>query len=29
MWLVDKKGVLRYINAGFDFTNKIERLIAE
>jgi peroxiredoxin len=29
MWLVDKKGVLRYINAEFDFTNKIARLIGE
>jgi len=29
MWLVDKKGVLRYINAGFDFTNKIEHLLGE
>jgi peroxiredoxin len=29
MWLVDKKGVLRYINAGFDFDKKIERLLAE
>ena len=29
MWLVDKKGVLRYINAGFDFNRKIERLLAE
>jgi len=26
---VDKKGVLRYINAGFDFNKKIERLLAE
>jgi len=29
MWLVDKKGVLRYINAGFDFNGKIERLLGE
>ncbi len=29
MWLVDKKGVLRYINAGFDFTNKVARLLGE
>jgi len=29
MWLVDKKGVLRYINAEFDFDKKIERLLAE
>jgi hypothetical protein len=29
LWLVDKKGVLRYINAGFDFNKKIERLLAE
>jgi hypothetical protein len=29
MWLVDKKGLLRYINAGFDFDKKIERLLAE
>lgn len=29
MWLVDKKGVLRYINAEFDFDKKIERLLGE
>jgi thiol-disulfide isomerase/thioredoxin len=29
MWLVDKKGVLRYINAGFDFEGKIGRLLGE
>jgi len=29
MWLVDKKGVLRYINAGFDFTNKVAHLLGE
>lgn len=29
MWLVDKKGVLRFINGGFDFTNKVEHLLAE
>ena len=29
MWLVDKKGVLRFINAGFDFDRKIERLLGE
>jgi hypothetical protein len=29
MWLVDKKGVLRYINAEFDFDRKIERLLGE
>ncbi len=29
MWLVDKKGVLRYINAEFDFTNKVARLLGE
>jgi thiol-disulfide isomerase/thioredoxin len=29
LWLVDKKGVLRYVNGRFDLTNKIERLIAE
>lgn len=29
LWLVDKKGVLRYINADFDFDNKIERLLGE
>ncbi len=29
MWLVDKKGVLRYINADFDFTNKIGHLLGE
>ena len=29
MLLVDKKGVLRYINAEFDFDKKIERLLGE
>jgi len=29
LWLVDKKGVLRYINADFDFDKKIERLLGE
>jgi peroxiredoxin/uncharacterized protein YbaA (DUF1428 family) len=29
LWLVDKKGVLRYINGGFDFTNKVAHLMAE
>jgi hypothetical protein len=29
MWLVDKKGVLRYINGGFDFTNKVGHLLGE
>ena len=29
MWLVDKKGVLRYINAEFDFTNKVAHLLGE
>ena len=29
LWLVDKKGVLRYINAGFDFDKKLERLLGE
>jgi len=29
MWLVDKKGVLRYVNAGFDFTNKVAHLLGE
>jgi thiol-disulfide isomerase/thioredoxin len=29
LWLVDKKGTLRYINGGFDFTNKIARLLGE
>ncbi len=29
LWLVDKKGILRYINADFDFDSKIERLLAE
>ena len=29
MWLVDKKGVLRYINAEFDFDKKIVRLLGE
>ena len=29
LWLVDKKGVLRYINAEFDFNKKIERLMGE
>jgi thiol-disulfide isomerase/thioredoxin len=28
-WLVDKKGVLRYINGGFDMKKKIESLLAE
>jgi len=28
-WLVDKKGVLRYINAGFDMNRKIDALLAE
>jgi peroxiredoxin len=29
MWLVDKKGVLRYVNAEFDFTNKVAHLLGE
>jgi peroxiredoxin len=29
VWLVDKKGVLRYINAGFDMNRKIDSLLAE
>jgi len=29
LWLVDKKGVLRYVNAGFDMKAKIEKLLAE
>ena len=29
MWLVDKKGLLRSINAGFDFDRKIDKLLAE
>jgi peroxiredoxin len=29
MWLVDKKGLLRYINAEFDFEKKVERLLGE
>jgi thiol-disulfide isomerase/thioredoxin len=29
LWLVDKKGVLRFINAGFDMTRKINSLLAE
>jgi peroxiredoxin len=28
-WLVDKKGTLRYINAGFDMNRKIDSLLAE
>ena len=29
MWLVDKKGILREVNAGDNLTAKIEKLLAE
>ena len=29
MWLVDKKGILREVNAGDNLINKLEKLLAE